>query len=236
MCGSIGAVNDDAILDAVEEYLLEAPIIDIASFERHGAHRSWRLILLGGVGVLAKPEDVIDDGRAVVGKEVGAWLIARELGWPDLVAATVLRSLDSFENPGNAVDASLQVLWPDVLPDADRNMFSDDDVWRAAVFDFLIGHTDRGGHNWLAVPANAPQPSLKLNDHGFGFAAGIMPPTSSFYEMKRGEQIPEPWLEGVRRLRSPRQGASLSNALGGDALRSVFERAEHILTSGALDV
>lgn len=54
-------------------------------------------------------------------------VIACELGWPDLVAATVLRTVHSPPT-GDLVDASLQVIWPDCLPDAAPDLFLDGDV------------------------------------------------------------------------------------------------------------
>jgi hypothetical protein len=45
--------------DALEHYLDSAAILNMAHFAQHGAHRSYRLILEGGVGALAEPADTI---------------------------------------------------------------------------------------------------------------------------------------------------------------------------------
>jgi len=57
----VAARSEDA-LDELEHYLRGSTILDVAHFERHGAHRSFRLILEGGVGVLAKPAHTIGEG------------------------------------------------------------------------------------------------------------------------------------------------------------------------------
>jgi hypothetical protein len=183
-------------LSEVELYLRTATILDVAHFAQHGAHRSYRLILEGGVGVLAKPSDTIPQGEIVPRREAAAWALARDLDWTDLVAATVTRFIDSPDS-GDQVLASVQVLWPDFTPDADPNLFSDEDIWRAGVFDCLLGQDDRNGHNWLAVPGSSPTPGLKLVDHGFGFPDTVTPPNSTFYELRKGQQIPDQVLEAV---------------------------------------
>jgi hypothetical protein len=70
--------------------------------------------------------------------------LAREIGWTDLVATTVSRSTDVFPDTDHEVTTSVQVLWPGFELDAQIGQFEEDDVWRAAVFDVLVFHTDRG--------------------------------------------------------------------------------------------
>ncbi len=147
----LGSVNDDRALDDLERFLLETRILATEGFSRHGAHRSYLVILAGGIGVLAKPADTVANGDVVVGREAAAWTIARELGWSDLLGATVRRTIRSPDS-GQEVAASLQVLWPDYRPIADVNLFSDEDVWRAAVFDAVVAHEDRNNNNWVLVP------------------------------------------------------------------------------------
>jgi hypothetical protein len=226
---------DDHELDELERYLARAPIIDAAAFANHGAHRSYRLILRGAVAVLAKPEDgIADDGPIVVGREVAAWTIARELGWADLLGVTVRREIASLDT-GQPVAASLQILWPDVQPDAPTSSFTDEDIWRAAVFDAVVAHTDRNGHNWLLLPGSgASPPMLKLNDHGYGFASGLVQPSSSFYSLKTGQQIPEDLANALRRLADPRQVRDLEANLEPDALDGVRDRAAHLVETGQL--
>lgn len=72
----------DAELDELERYLANAEILDVAAFSRTTAHHSYRLILEGGVAVLAKPADTAPEGVIMCRREAAAWVLARALGWP----------------------------------------------------------------------------------------------------------------------------------------------------------
>jgi hypothetical protein len=229
-------MNDDRVFDDLERVLHDAPILATAAFGRHGAHRSYLVVLSGGIGVLGKPADTIGDGDVIVGREAAAWTIAREFGWGDLLGCTIRRTIDSPDS-GQPVAASLQVLWPDVRPDADIGLFGEDDTWRAAAFDAVISHEDRMNHNWLLVPDSGAGPSmLKLVDHGYGFGPGLKPPSSSFYEKHRGSPIPEPIRAGLERIAHPRQARDLEDLLSGEALEGVKERAAHLAETGLLEL
>ena len=218
---------DDSELDRVEHYLSSAPVLDVAAWGRHGAHRSFRFILRGGIGVLVKPEDTINDGPRLVRREVAAWVLARELGWPEIMSVTALRAVESPDT-GAEVQASVQVLWPDVQPDADAGGFSDEDTTRAAVFDFVVGHSDRGGHNWLALPGGGHPPQLKLIDHGYAFPDGIDAPNSTFFVMHEGDQLAEETIRTLGRLDDPRMGLALAGLLTQSEMAAVHERAQHL--------
>lgn len=229
-------MTDDVAFDDLERYLRTAAILATGAFARHGAHRSFLVILAGGVGVLCKPADTIADGDAIVGREAAAWTIARELGWGDLLGATVRRTIDSPDS-GQQVAASLQVLWPDIRPVADIGLFNDEDTWRAATFDAVVSHEDRMNNNWLLVPdSGASPPRLKLIDHGYGFGPGLKPPNSSFYELHRGAQIPDSIREACQRLAQPRQSRDLADLLAADAIQGVQERAAELAQSGRLQL
>src|SRR5438128_1594760 len=111
-------MNDDRHLDELEYYLREADVLDCATPSYSGAHSAKvRLLLEGGVPALAKPEVGISDGARVVRREVAAWVIARELGFSDMVACTVLRDTVPLVGGGQGT-ASVQVIWPEpVMPD-----------------------------------------------------------------------------------------------------------------------
>src|SRR5436190_21707780 len=135
----------------LERYLQSAPILHVGQFERGGAHPDKRLVVLeGGVGVLAKPAR---EGPAerMVRCEAAAWALARELGWPSLVATTVLRAIEIAEGE-DALEASLQVLWPAFETAAERGATaatcSEEERWRVAAFDALSRNIDRNIHNW----------------------------------------------------------------------------------------
>jgi hypothetical protein len=157
-------------LDELEECLRTARILDVvAPGNIGGAHDKRLLILEGAVGVIAKPADASGEAPQMMRREVAAWVLARTLGWSDLLAATVLRHIRSFSS-GEQVEASIMIAWPNCQPDQDPG-FDENDIWRAAVFDASIRQSDRAGHNWLCVPAvgGGGTPKLKLIDHGYGF-------------------------------------------------------------------
>ena len=121
--------------------------------------------------------------------EAAAWVLAKGLGWTDLVATTVLRETDAFPDVDEEVTTSLQVLWPGFELDANLDQFPDEDIWRAALFDVLIFHTDRT-HNWGAVPGHG-QKRLKLIDHGYAFREWAGREfASSFANAKAGRRFP----------------------------------------------
>jgi hypothetical protein len=229
------AVWSEDALDELERYLAGSAILDVAHFERHGAHRSFRLILEGGVGALAKPAHTIGEGEIVPRREAAAWVIARELGWPDLLAATVLRS-ERFPDSEGPVVTSVQVLWPDVEPDLDIARFSEEDMWRAAVFDAVIGHTDRSGHNWLGVPGSSSEPRLKLVDHGYGFPGEVTPPSSTFFQRFKGQELPDFAVEALYRLRDRRRVYVLRDLLPAGTLEAAYDRAEAVASRSVLEI
>jgi len=173
----------------LERYLETADVILRATHAMGGGGHpnSFLGVLVGGVGVLVKPSDSTADAAKMIRREVAAWRLAAALGWPDLVAATVLREVESLQT-GDRIEASAQVIWPSTQPGVAVDSFSDDDIWRAAVLDALIRQTDRNPTNWLAVPQDPSHglQRLKLIDHGYA------PDTWT-----RPERLP------VRRTRSP---------------------------------
>jgi len=222
-------------LTHLETYLQTARVLHASTFptEEGHAHPSYLVVLEGGVGVLAKPEDEIGDGQVLVRREVGAWIVAREMGWLDLVSTTVLRPMKSPKH-GAMVDASFQIVWPNPLPNAPLETFDDEDVWRAAVFDFLVHQTDRGGHNWLAVPGPGEGhfPQLKLTDHGYAFDESRGNAQSTFLDAKRGEEVPFDALEAVRRLRARLPSSEVSDHMTMEVIDQVTGRADSLLASG----
>ena len=226
---------DESELDGLEHYLANARVLDVSTFSQTTAHPSFRLILEGGVGVLAKPADTAPEGEIMCRREAAAWMIARALGWPDLMGATMLRWITS-PTTGDEVATSVQVIWPDYHPDADPTIFSDEDVWRAAVFDAAIGHSDRGGHNWLAVPGSGTAPQLKLVDHGYGFPSQVSAPNSTFFAMRRRAGLPEEITEALVRFVERRTAhGRLHELLASDA-EAVFTRAEALIAAGVLEI
>jgi hypothetical protein len=185
---------------------------------------------------LAKPEVGIGDGPRVIRREVAAWVIARELGFADMVACTVLRD-DAPLTGGGQGAASLQVVWPEpVFPDY-PGPYSDDDRWRAAIFDGVIAHSDRGGHNWLGVDDAAGQRRLKLVDHGYAFdLQGAL--SSTFYAEFQGQAIPGQHVAALQRCQALRQGKQLQSLFTNEAgaLQNALVRVQRMVQGGTLAI
>jgi Phosphatidylinositol 3- and 4-kinase len=96
-------------------------------------------------------------------RELGAWQVAKIVGMDDLVAPVVARDV------GGQRGALLK--WIDgknaIMV---RNPYDGKrDSLRAAVFDYVIGNTDRHDDNWIVTPKG----KLGLIDHGLAFPESV---------------------------------------------------------------
>lgn len=157
------------LYDHLELYLQTAPVACAFApqIQGGGGHASkFFVVLEGGVGVMAKVADpALGDTVRQADREVGGYRLLRLLGWEDLGAVTVRRQISNPAS-GLTVDAAVQLMWPDNQPAAAVAGFPPDDVTRAAVFDILMEHEDRGGQNWLGVPGSGNAAHLVLIDNG----------------------------------------------------------------------
>jgi hypothetical protein len=230
-------MNDDRHLDELEHYLQSAPILEAAEPSLGGAHgQKVRLLLEGGVLALAKPEAGIGEGPRVVRREVAAWIFARELGLADMVACTVFRD-DVPLLDGSRSAASVQVVWSAPLTPDLPGPFPEEDRWRAAIFDAVIAHSDRG-HNWVALgPDAASGYRLKLVDHGYAFdiQGGFQ---SVFYNEFANRPLSDEHLAALRRCESPRQERHLADLFEAEpqALQAAFDRAGNLALRGTLTI
>lgn len=225
----------------LERYLREARILEIRDFApgSGGAHPGkYALLLDGGVLVMVKPVSgsAMADER-VCRNEVAAWVVARALGWADMVAATVMREVPSPDDPGHVL-AALQVIWPpplEFLPSLDD--LPDEDIWRAAIFDFITGPTDRQNNNYLG---RGPRPNLRLAliDHGLSFRLrygfGVI---SDFIDSKVGHDVPEDILDRVESfLADDAAQAELRDLLEPGCYAGMFDQARLLLAHGSIPV
>jgi hypothetical protein len=126
----------------------------------------------GRVGVfkaasLEKPHlrSNVENGQGVE-REVAAWEVAKALGHDDIVSPTVERTINlngkgergSFQQWSNGTVAAN-------LPTDQAYGMSKDDLARSALFDHVIGNTDRHSGNWM-MQGGKPM----MIDHGLAFA------------------------------------------------------------------
>ena len=225
-------------LDELEQYLRTATILSSAGpVAGGGGHPGkQRLLLAGGVQVIAKPAIEREETHRMIRCEAAGWQVAKAMGFEGLVAATVIRSIP--DGNGEEIDASVQVFWPDGNQFcALVEVFPEEDVWQAAAFDAVVLHADRGGNNWLSVPAPGAQeaPRLKLIDNGYAFEhGGNASVNSTFFNLLQGQELPENVTDGLQRLLDRWPVDELEDLLEPDVLDRLRERAHDLLQRGIL--
>ncbi len=157
-------------------------------------------------------------------REVAAYVVARELGWPN-VPPTVLR-----EGPEGLGSAQLFVEF-----DPSQHYFTLEgthaaEFRRVALFDMVVNNADRkGGHCLLA-----PDGTIWVVDHGVCFSEE--PKLRTVIWEHIGEPIPAELLDDVRTLRERLQlgglRAELDELLSTAELRALEERIDSVLATG----
>lgn len=224
-----GPVESDAALEA---YLRSAPYEYIRPLPGGGGHQEKMILVLrGGVAVAAKPGH--DDNYAQQAKcEVGAYLLALELGLTKLVPTTVLRPMPG---PHGEVEGSAQVLWPQFVVAQGRftnTDCSDELGWQIAVFDCLAANTDRHDGNWGAI---TNLPDAVLVDHGHCFTKAPVT-TSPFVLHRRDREIPEPMMAAVEGFLNNAENTRLREVLPADIVDQVIDRARQLVQEKRLTV
>jgi hypothetical protein len=157
-------------------------------------------------------------------REVAAYVVARELGWPN-VPPTVLR-----DGPEGLGSAQLFVEF-----DPTQHYFTlegthDDEFRRVALFDVVVNNADRkGGHCLLA-----PDGTIWIVDHGVCFSEE--PKLRTVIWEHAGEPVTPELRTDLVRLRSCLETdplrAELSGLLSAGELSALGSRIEDVLTAG----
>jgi hypothetical protein len=214
-----------AVLD---DHIRTARIIVQGPLHRGGGHPDKQLAVVeGGIGVVVKmavPGDPVK--QAQVRAERAAAVLAIALDWDDLVPATAFRVVESLASD-DYVPASVQVVWPMFMPAVERRIsassFTEDEIWRVALFDALALNTDRHGGNWGTIEGMDQHP--RLIDHGHAFDAAASG-GFDFINLKRNAQIPDEYREHLlTRLREP----GLPNELRRLRPQSTIQKIEHLI-------
>lgn len=228
MDGGIRKMQSD--FAGLEDYLRTCTFDQEDVFETviGGAHGGKvKLILRGGVGVIVKPEDGTPDKALAVPREEAGWVVARDLGFTALVACTVQRTVTLG---GQAMNAAVQVLWPDPTPDSAASIkdFDQDQIFEAAVFDVISNHTDHT-HNFSSAPQGAANSRLRLYDNGYAFDFPGRTFASAFYEEVKGHDLPKELLSAITHFVEAAPDTSLTSLIGAAAFTSLLQRAQGLL-------
>jgi hypothetical protein len=157
-------------------------------------------------------------------REVAAYVVARELGWPN-VPPTVLR-----EGPEGLGSAQLFVEFDPAQHYFTLEGTHLDEFRRVALFDVVVNNADRkGGHCLLA-----PDGTIWVVDHGVCFSEE--PKLRTVIWEHAGEPVPPQLLADLRTLRSCLDAGAvrgeLSNLLSDGELSALEMRIDEVLTSG----
>jgi hypothetical protein len=190
------------------------------------------LTLLGGVNVVAKPNDTQENEKQAR-NEVAAWLLAVEMELTDIAPATVLRQVPA--PGGGETEGSAQVEWPGFVRAEQNFRYSDcpdDRAWLIAVFDAVAANADRNDGNWGAVIG---LPDAVLCDHGRCFTY-VSTTASPFFQDRHDKPIPADSMGHVEAFLNTSGNTRLREMLDDATVDQVIARAQHLVHEGKLVV
>lgn len=232
----IRTAESESRFDDLERLLQVAPVLKrepMALPGEKGFHENkFRIHLAGEATAIAKPEEGVLYGPWLVRCEVGAWRLARLLGWEDLVPPTVFRHLRVPD--GDTALCSVQAACTNVVaPGISVTAFPSLDVVRAATFDFLMQQGDRHGDNWLGVRRDDGSLGPVLIDNGFALNHEWSPTlVSAFYDAAEGQDLPFEVLVAIKSFLADAVGSDLQATLPEGTAPGLIERAEHLSRIG----
>lgn len=225
--------------EGLENFLKTATILSQEELVDPGFHHGKQSIVFdGGVQAIAKPLGGCLTGEWLIRCEAGAWTAAKTLGWPDLVPVTILRTLPILSSDCGIFDAhhpcSVQLQIGDFIVGHWSNDFDPDAVLRAAVFDYILGQSDRESRNWLTISRRHNVPRFLLHDNGFA----CLPPArgrvfaSRFFTEAEGRELPDSLLAAVEGFLQRVDYSELADTLPPLTYNGVVGRARYLLEVG----
>jgi hypothetical protein len=103
-------------------------------------------------------------------REIAAWEVAKRAGLEDLVAPVI-----EYEHEDHGLGALIAWQVGEIAEHHPDPFDGEEDMARAAIFDYVIGNADRHKGNWLV----GEDGKLRLIDHGLAFPDNVDKDTSS---------------------------------------------------------
>lgn len=156
-------------------------------------------------------------------RERAAYLTSITLNWKFVPDTKIISYKDQI--------GSLQE-WVDGTTKSDKSLetYSSADIWKAGLFDIIIGNADRHSGNWLTM-----KKKFVLIDHGYSFpvSAGEDDPRSvilsRFAYRIWGRRIPSELMRDMQNLHDIKFQEHIYNLVGKDATRLFQERLRELV-------
>jgi hypothetical protein len=162
-------------------------------------------------------------------RERAAYLVSVVLGW-DMVPHSVIKA---YKNEVGSLQD-----WVEGTTKSDKTLekYAPEYVWKAGLFDIIIGNCDRHSKNWLTMKDRPI-----LIDHGYSMpvSADGSPRSvilSRFAYKIWGQQIPQPLLQDIAKLKGGELQEHLRDLVGPEACKLFNERVKELLDTGKAEV
>lgn len=162
-------------------------------------------------------------------RERTAYLISVVLGW-DIVPHSVVKAYK------NEVGSMQDWVTGTTKSDKTLDKYAPEYIWKAGLFDIIIGNSDRHSGNWLTI-----KDKPILIDHGYSMpVAADGSPRSiilSRFAFRIWEQkIPQPLLQDIAKLKDRDLQEHIQDLVGNDACKLFNQRIKELLETGIAKV
>ena len=162
-------------------------------------------------------------------RERAAYLISVTLGW-DMVPHSVIKA---YKNEVGSLQD-----WVSNTTKSDKTLekYAPEYVWKAGLFDIIIGNCDRHSGNWLTI-----KDKPILIDHGYSMpvAADGSPRSvilSRFAYKIWGQKIPQQLLPDIAILKDRDLQEHIGDLVGPEACKLFNQRIQELLDTGTAEV